>query len=669
MSETTTSARFEQRFVVVDEAGPDLARLAEKTDDLTHANEKAVKIFKELEEREKASAKASADAARVTLSRIATTKEEVDAQEKAAKVIVKAMREQAAEQEKLDRAAAAAAKETAAQAKEASNTLEKLAKAAAGAFAISQIRSFAMESAQAFEQIHNMSLEMGITAAQADSLSDAMDVAGVSSDALGAGMARWSQAVRAAKDGTGELTGEMAAWGKVGRESLQSFPEAMARVAREIENARTEQEKLVIASSYFGEAGRKLLPLLATGEANVRRASSGEGAFFDESKVARAREFRAAMAGAADRVEDMRNALALKLFPVIERIADRVLPVMETGADALATAMEFVADHATAIEVALYGAAAAWTSMKAVDLAAHFGKAAAASAAVSGASGGAGLLGKGAALVGGVGGLAALAGGLIVGEMFDAMRADLRGAGKGSGDLFGVRETKRQAEAAEHLRAITELRARDEEKHRDALKALAKATGVAVEQLSALGVTSGNTAASMNAIRGAAMNNTLDERMGKLGNEQFEVEVLKRATRFAKPLQDYARTHGGSVAGAAEQLAGYEPEKYRRVGAAGAVSMFMRDAAEEQKLKLAAKLAYTLAYERELSDAKSALSKAFDAGKVTVNNNFNGPVTNRVELRNDDPDRVMFSITDAMARMAAVRTTSRYTPVGTMGAN
>jgi hypothetical protein len=662
-----TQVRFEQHFVVVDEASSDLDRLAEKTDDLTGANKRAIAIFKELEKEEKAAKDAAVADAKAKLSVVAATKEEADEQQKASRIIVKHLREQEAAQGKIDRAAKDATKATVKGAEESESALKKVGAAIAAAFAVSQIKSFVMESAQAFEDIHNLSLEMGVTAAQADTLRDAMHVAGVSSDALGAGMAKWSQAVKMSKDGTADLTGEMAAWGKVGKESLASFPEAMARVAREIEHAKSEQEKLVIASSYFGEAGRKLLPLLATGEASVRKASSGEGAFFDEGKVARAREFRAAMADAADRVEDMKNALALKLFPIIERLADRLLPAMETGADALASVMGFAADHATAIEVALYGAAASWGAMKAVNLADHFAKAAAAAAATSAAGGGGiGLVGKGVAMLGGGAGLAAVAGGLIVGELFDLLRNDLRGSGKGSGDLFGMREMKRQAEAGEHLHAITELRARDEEKQRDAIKALSKATGIAADQLAALGISTANTAGAMNAARGAAMNAGLDERMGKLGNEQFEVDVLKRATKFAGPLRDYARKHGG-LAGAWEQLKDYAPERMVTVGsgAVPGISFQMHDAAAEQKLKLAAKLAYTMAYERELSDAKSALSKAFDRGQVTVNNNFNGPVTNRVELRNDDPDRVMFAITDTMAKMAAVRTTSRYTPIGT----
>jgi len=222
---------------------------------------------------------------------------------------------------------------------------------------------------------------------------------------------------------------------------------------------------------------------------------------------------------------------------------------------------------------------------------------------------------------------------------------------------------KRQAEANEHLRAITELRARDEERQTDAIKALSKATGVAVDQIMALGISTSNATDAMSAVRSSVVRTDIEGRLGKLGSEQYSVDVLREATKYAKPLMEYGRTHGG-LGGLMEQVKNYEVKPYRPTGTPG-IEWKLPNTPAEERHELAAKLAYTLAYERELSDAKSALSKAFDAGKVTVNNNFNGPVTNRVELRNDDPDRVMFAITDTMAKMAAVRTTSRYTPVGT----
>ena len=635
-------ARFEQRFVVVDgaETSSDLANLNRRVEELTSS-------LRASEERFRGAGSAAADAG-----------EDIGD-------------------------AGDAAGDAGENADSASSMFAKLGAAIGTAFAISGVQAFVSASAEAFAEIHRLKLEMGVSAEQADTLSDAFAVAGLSGEEMGAAMGKWSMAVRTMRDGAGDLPKEMERWKTVGKEALGSFPEALARVAREIEHARTEQEKLVIATSYFGESGRKLLPLLGEGEGAVRAAGSGDGAFFTDKNVAQAMAFRRSMIESADRMEDMKNAIALKLFPIIERIVDKTLPIMESAAESIASVFGFIADHAHGIESALKGAAAAWVTMKAVNVATSIQAAALASGGL-----GAGLGAGAMRLLGGAGALGLAAGvGAAAWSFFggsgDEEAAQAAAAAQAEEE---AKEKEAKLEGDKQARIEMERKRVADEVAADAVKRLGKVTDITADAFKELGYSADQLATDFAAGGRKIYNAITDAKTAALtdqtNKDKVETEVLQGAALQIEEMR--RRSKEGASTGEIQAEVEARAQAERNQAAAeflgvrnnraqldfdgnpiGTSDKAGYDAAmsEITQREKESMLALQLVAAKAASETKAAVQAVID-GKPQVVNHFNGPITNTIDLRGEDPDKIMFGITKGLTEMAANRTMSRFVSVG-----
>jgi len=629
-------ARFEQRFLVVDDEATSakLDKLARKTDTLTESFGEAGQAAERLEQHLGNRLGKATDTFRAgtsgqpPLAKWLAPPEVIEATDKAAHSV------------------GGLAGEV--------GSLKSAAIGLGATFAAWGLQSLADEAAAGAFEIRKVALTMGVGVEAADNIEDAFTRAGLAVSEAGESVAKWSMAVRTIRSGA-ELPREMAAWGQLTKEQLASYPAALEAIAAKLRGVTSEQDKLILASGFFGESARKLLPLLDQGPEAIRQAASGDGAFYTEGIVRRSEEYRVKMLQVRDTWDDIKTTVAMELYPIIERTADRVMPVLSTGAEALSAALKFASENATLIEGALAGAA---------------GYAATMSLSGGGGllSGAASLLTKNPLLAGAAGIGSALFG--IGSWMLD----DLRSAGgqkstlwEDAGREFAMAESRQRAEAR---RAEAEAAAaKAAERETEALAKLTKATGLTAEQLGGLGMSASQLVSDFQAggqaIKLASYQARAAEAGAKADAAEQDVEFLRRVGGLVGRVK--AAKGSGTYADLEREFeAGERAARIRALEMQGGTYVLGRGRlpAEQEKDIEAARYAIRALRLAEAEAERAKLTKLLESGRPLVQNNFNGPISNQFDLRGEDPDRVAFAVTEGMAKAARERTTSRFTPVG-----
>lgn len=571
-------------------------------------------------------------------------------------------------------------------------TLKKAAFALGAAFSLHAIKGFTDNAANVFEETRKLAQAMGTTGAVADAMADAFAEAGVETSALQAGVQKWAMALVAARKGQKDLGDETNAWSKVGDAAMTSYPEAMALVARRIEGAKSEQEKLVIATEHFGRAGKQMLPILSEGESRVREIMATKGGLFSEDNIAKAHKYHVTMSQISDRWEETKASIGLKLMPMVATLAERFMPHIESAASALASIFGVVANHAELFAASIKVAAGAWIGMKiqagvsALIQGAIAMRTAAAAATVA-RVGGAGLAGSvaGGAAAGAAGGPwgAAIGAGLglaMAGYTYFSGKSDEDEA-KASTERF-EHEMAQRAVAEEKLRRLDEAAA-------DTSKRLERATGLSADALKELGFTIEKTAADV-AAGGHRLRNVLFEVEGeKLARKAEEDEAtadrhaqaalkvagILKMQKSGIELKDYAESAKERVGELKKRLdegvlriynretdygKGLNPSfrddprgTYRVKDPRDPEIKSITDALSEAEADL---LAVRKVRAATAAKQLAEVDKLFE--NPTVQNNFNGPITIQNDLRGEDPDRVMFGL-DNLMKLSEHRTTSR----------
>ena len=537
-------------------------------------------------------------------------------------------------------------------------TFKKVGLAIGGMFALGAAKAFVSDASRAFSEVRKLALEMGSTAQVADALSDAFTEAGLDAGEMSSAMQRWAMVAAAAKKAGEELPEGMEVWRKAGDGALKSFPEGLARIAKQMEGLGSEQEKIILATEAYGRSGRRLMPILAQGEAAVRKMIEvTKDGIFTEENVEKAHRFHVAVARAEDKIGDMKASLALKLMP----------------------ALEVLADHAETFAQAIVVAASAWAGMKIQEGAAALVRAAiamrtvAATQAAGGLGAAAGAAASGAATGSRAGGWGAVAGAVI------SLGAMAWGSRKGGGDRNEAVERRMQAEE----RAVEQEEAgrKVEEKAAEATKRFEKAIGFTSERMKELGFDVAAAARDVKA-GGAAMRSTMTriqaaEMTSEGRKAEQQGEIVQGAALKAAGL--LAEKRGGGFTWeqmrrriehrTRESIAGLAPERgplgsetleeQRARAARPWVTGTGQTAADIKRAEAESQWAVAKLRTLEAARTNAAMEALFEP--PTVNNNFNGPITIQNDLRGEDPDRVMFGL-DQLVKLSEHRTTSRMVP-------
>ena len=582
-------------------------------------------------------------------------------------------------------------------------TFRTAAQAVGGLFAIQGMRGFVSESMRSFGEIRRLSMEMGSTAAAADTLSDAFTQAGLGAGELSQATGRWAMTMAALRRaGPGELAAELQTWAKLGPEAAKSFPEALARAAGMIGAARSEQEKLVIATELFGRQGKALIPILSEGEAKIRSMSSGEGAFFDDAKVARAHAFKVKMDEAADRLGDAKNAVVLAMMPAIEKIAETGLPLIEKGAKVLEVTFGLISDHAEAFAIAVKAAAVYWAGMKAADLLGGGAAGGAAAAAAAAGGGGLSFANLGAYRDQGLRSTAAGPNSVLPGAYAPVSRgtramSGLRAAGRAAmgaakylpvvgtaamiaGDLWDMMEGGESRPASTTWRQDAQKiqgqiqAAKDaveakkaEERHTrdviDPLKRFAQITGYSADKLKELGISGAATAAAMRKGGQAMAQAVLDARNTELRAEVKAGEARAPTDEMVAHAAELAAKQAGKgtglarVAYFAEQNAERAAEqiqlaKSRYSPQFEGDNQYRQQAIDTMEFARQAHLQVALEAKKAMQQQqRERLSEAIRGADVKINVGA-GAIVVHQQFSDSDSDRVIFTMMKDLMRLA-----------------
>ena len=617
-----------------------------------------------------------------------------------------------------------------------SGALKKLLGVAAGLASLKGLKSLANEATTAFHQLRTIKLAMGGSIEQADAMADAFADAGVEVNVLTAALSRYGiqQAqIRKYREENRELPVELKQWVTLGEKAMGSFPEALAVISEKMKGLRTEQEKFVYASQFFGRQTQRLLPVLSEGPEAIRNAWSGpfSGPFTTEN---------------AKIMEQMRRDLVLmerkwlhikiyvakEMLPVIQKIARDWMPMIKDASIAFGKGLGVAANNADLLAKSIKVAAVAWLSMKGYNLAKSLAAAAAASAmgtaagtaagaaaggAAAGAAAGGGavtagavlrhVLGKGAGWLRGAGrvaGRAAVPLALLT-TAFDikeawAQEAELNaqspgqspflrravasglGRGKGAGFAGMLEQMERmrreQEAAAETARKAAEAERLKEEQTARAQKALEKFekwTGFSAKALAALGLNveemGSKMARGMNSMIRAARKAMTTQAQQEGDKAALDIQITQGAAFYA----GVGRKDPSFLARERERLTAIARTRTRRVhklfegGPRGGrfgewvnepVPAAERNKAREELRNITMAQAYLR--RQRLQETAEGQRAILEGTAPQITNNYNGPITVNVDLRDEDPDRIMFSVLDDVARMSEHRTTSRMYP-------
>ena len=158
---------------------------------------------------------------------------------------------------------------------------------AAGALAFFATRQF-----QALDKLGDLSKQTGLTADQLRKLQVGLELNGGSAEQAGEGILTFARNLAQAEAGTGRMAGLLKKLDPAFLETLRSSGntgDALRLVADRIAVARSEQEKLAIATAAFGPAGRQFVLLLGEGQAGLDKLNAElerVGVGFDERLVA-----------------------------------------------------------------------------------------------------------------------------------------------------------------------------------------------------------------------------------------------------------------------------------------------------------------------------------------------------------------------------------------------
>lgn len=154
-----------------------------------------------------------------------------------------------------------------------SSFLAGLAKGAIGAFTLERALSGVLHTIQNVGKIGDLADRVGVTAEQLQELQFALRQSGGEADAAGPALERFSVAVSKAASGGGPLAAflrdnNVALLDQNGK--LRSNAELLSEVANLIKNAATPQERLNIATQFFGrQAGPAMVTALTNGSAGL----------------------------------------------------------------------------------------------------------------------------------------------------------------------------------------------------------------------------------------------------------------------------------------------------------------------------------------------------------------------------------------------------------------
>lgn len=153
----------------------------------------------------------------------------------------------------------------------------------AAAAAAGAVGYFAVRQVQALDALGDLAQQTGLTATELRRLQVGLELNGGTAEQAGEGMLTFSRNLALAEAGTGRFYAQMKKLDPAFAENVRgagSTGEALRIVADRIAVARSEQEKLAIATAAFGPAGRQFVLLLGDGargvdELNARLKSLG----------------------------------------------------------------------------------------------------------------------------------------------------------------------------------------------------------------------------------------------------------------------------------------------------------------------------------------------------------------------------------------------------------
>jgi len=226
--------------------------------------------------------------------------------------------------------------------------------------------------------------KIGVTTEALGAMRHAADLTGVSTSTMDMALQRFTRRASEAARGTGEAKGALRELGIDARELVQlPLDEQMGLVADSMGNVGTQSDRVRLAMKLFDSEGVALLQTLKGGSAGLQQmADEAErlGLTLDRADVAMVEAANDEITRAMAVLEGLANQVSVALAPFIGEVAnqfaqaaldsERFGNVGQKVVHGVVNAVAGLVDFVRGIKIALKGVEIAWTTFKAVGLAA-----------------------------------------------------------------------------------------------------------------------------------------------------------------------------------------------------------------------------------------------------------------------------------------------------------
>ncbi len=210
-----------------------------------------------------------------------------------------------------------------------------IAIAAAGTAAAAAFAKIAKDNIDAFDKLAKVSGKIGVSVENLSALAHAAELSGVNQDTLNMALQRFSRRVAEAANGSGVLAEVMEEQGIALRDSNGQMRDTTAILddyADAIQNAGSDQERLLLAFKAFDSEGAALVNMLKNGSGALREMT-GEahrlGIVIDATTAKKAEEFNDQLTRLRGSLKGTGVVLTAEFLPALTRLADRAVEVSQ----------------------------------------------------------------------------------------------------------------------------------------------------------------------------------------------------------------------------------------------------------------------------------------------------------------------------------------------------
>ncbi len=208
-----------------------------------------------------------------------------------------------------------------------------IAIAAAGTAAAAAFAKIASDNISAFDKLAKVSGKIGVSVENLSALAHAAELSGVNQDTLNMALQRFSRRVAEAAQGSGVLAKVMEEQGIALRDSnghMRDTTDILDDYANAIQNAGSDQERLLLAFKAFDSEGAALVNMLKNGSAGLREMTSEAqrlGIVIDGTTAKRAEEFNDQLTRIRAASKGMAIILTSELLPTLTNLANKAVEV------------------------------------------------------------------------------------------------------------------------------------------------------------------------------------------------------------------------------------------------------------------------------------------------------------------------------------------------------